>query len=248
MSYNNEISRPELTTLEAEVPHRIVVTVDGPAGVGKTTTAGSLAARLGFLLLDSGALYRVVALHLMRNAILPGLTPVPDSTLKSMDLRMELEVGSMRIYLGSEDVTGVIREERIGEAASVFSGRTEVRRVLLDLQRSASSKWNLVAEGRDMGTVVFPHAQVKFFLTADLEERSRRRYFELLDRGEHPELAIVKEEMLSRDNRDECRSEAPLLKASDAVCIDTTHLGPEQVLRCMMNNIEEKLQVKFSNP
>lgn len=218
----------------------LVITIDGPAGVGKTTSARLLSEGLGFCLLDSGAIYRVMALHLMRNGLLPNSEPVPEPILKSLDLRIEFHVGSMKVHLGGEDVTDIIREQRIGTVASQFSAQIEVRRALLDLQRSASSKWNLVAEGRDMGTVVFPDAKVKFFLTADLEERSRRRYLELVNKGEQTQLSLVKREIHSRDQRDESRQESPLVRPDDAIPIDTTLMDPEEVLECMMSHVAIK--------
>jgi len=218
----------------------LVITIDGPAGVGKTTSARLLSEGLGFCLLDSGAIYRVMALHLMRNGLLPNSEPVPEPILKSLDLRIEFLVGSMKVHLGGEDVTDIIREQRIGTVASQFSAQIEVRRALLDLQRSASSKWNLVAEGRDMGTVVFPDAKVKFFLTADLEERSRRRYLELVNKGEQTQLSLVKREIHSRDQRDESRQESPLVRPDDAIPIDTTLMDPEEVLECMMSHVAIK--------
>ncbi len=150
----------------------ITVTIDGPAAAGKSTVARLLAQRLGFALLDSGALYRALALHLIRCGILPDARSIPKEALDSLDLRIEPRVGYMKIFLGSQDVTGIIREESVGEAASRFSARPEIRKVLLKIQREAGLQWNLVAEGRDMGTVVFPDARIKFFLTAD----SRRAF------------------------------------------------------------------------
>ncbi|HTY24411.1 MAG TPA: (d)CMP kinase [Desulfomonilaceae bacterium] len=207
-----------------------VITIDGPAAAGKSTAARLLAQRLGFVLLDSGALYRGLALHLIRCGISPNTRSVPEMALESLELRIEPGVGFMRVFLGSEDVTEIIREESVGEAASRFSTKPEVRKALLKLQRWAGSQWNLVAEGRDMGTVVFPGARVKFFLTADPEERSKRRYRELVTRGETSELERVDAEMRRRDERDTSRQSSPLIKAEDAIILDTTRLSPEQVV------------------
>jgi cytidylate kinase len=219
----------------------ITITIDGPAAAGKSTVARLLAQRLGFVLLDSGALYRVMALHLTRCGVSPDDESIPEKAIDSLDLRIQPDVGSMRIFLGSEDVTEIIRQENIGEAASRFSTRPEIRKVLLATQRRSGSQWNLVAEGRDMGTVVFPEARVKFFLTADPEERSKRRYLETIERGNDAGLEKIDAEMRRRDHRDQSREVSPLIKAPDAVIVDTTGLSPEEVVERMSAIIEEIL-------
>jgi CMP/dCMP kinase len=221
--------------------HGLVIAIDGPAGAGKSTVARILAQRLGFRLLDTGAIYRVMALHLLRHGIELDAEHVPDSVIKSLDLRMEPDAGAMRLFLGTEDVTHVIRDEHIGAAASVFSTKPRIRQALLGLQRSAGDRWNLVAEGRDMGTVVFPDAAVKFFVTADLTVRSERRYQELRARGDDVGAGEVLAEMRARDHRDESREASPLVKAIDAILIDTTSLAREEVVDKMISYIDEAL-------
>jgi CMP/dCMP kinase len=219
-----------------------VITIDGPAAAGKSTVARLLAKRLGFLLLDSGALYRGLALHLIRRNVSPDNGPVPAEALASLDLTIQPEVASMRVLLDSGDVTEEIRREAIGVAASLFSARPEIRQALLALQRSAGSRWNLVAEGRDMGTVVFPEARAKFFLRADLQERSRRRYVELTQRGEHPEFQHILSEMRDRDLRDETRAIAPLVEAADAIPLDATILSPDAIVDLMLTEIDRRMK------
>ncbi len=147
----------------------------------------------------------------------------------------------MRLFLDGEEVTHLIRDEQIGVAASKFSARPEIRKALLEPQRSTATKCSLVAEGRDMGTVVFPHAAIKFFVTADLEERSRRRYLELLNRGEEVDFQQILDDIRARDLRDQTRREAPLTQAEDAIFINTTDLSPERVLQLMISWIEERV-------
>jgi cytidylate kinase len=219
----------------------MVIAIDGPAAAGKSTAARMLADRLGFVLLDTGALYRVMALHLLRNGVSVDGATIPGDLVESLDVRIEWRNGLMTLFLGDEDVTGVIRSEHIGEAASKFSGLTVVRRALLGLQRSLGERQNVVAEGRDMGTVVFPSAAAKFFVSAHIDERARRRHTELLERGEQVELSVVKREMLERDSRDETRHEAPLVPADDAVHIDTTGLGPEGVIDVLLSYVEDMI-------
>ncbi len=220
---------------------KIVIAIDGPAGAGKSTLAGSIARELGFFLLDTGALYRAMALFLTRKNIKPGLNNVPPEILHDFDVKICPTAEVMRLKMGDQDITSIIRDEKIGVAASKFSAKPEIRQKLFKYQRLAAIKWNIVAEGRDMGTVVFPEARIKFFLTAGLEERSKRRYLELSQKGMNASFENVLNEMRARDERDAARETAPLIKASDAVEIDNTNIGPNELLDMMLEIIRERL-------
>jgi cytidylate kinase len=215
-----------------------VITIDGPAGAGKTTIARNLAQRLDFCMLDSGALYRALALALLRAGVKPENQSVPAELLESIEISVEPDIGGMRLMLQSEDVSLRIRSEEVGNAASKFSAKPEVRKALLDIQRAVARKCDIVAEGRDMGAVVFPFAQAKFFITADPEERAKRRYSELMRKGEKPFYEQVLSDMAARDQRDETRALAPMIPADDATIIDTTTLTPQDVTERILERIE----------
>ena len=228
-------------------PGKIVVTIDGPAGAGKSTLSKRLAKDLGYFVLDSGAIYRTLALALLRQGVSIDSKSVPDVMLGAITIRVEPLASSMRIFLDGIELLDEIREEYVGVAASRFAALPEVRRSLLGIQRGVAASWNIVAEGRDMGMVVFPNAFMKFFITADIEERAKRRFAELLAKGEKPYYSVVLNDMRARDIRDESRVTAPLVPAPDSVLIDTTHLTPEEVLKRMMQIVEDKYESRLKN-
>lgn len=207
-----------------------VVTIDGPAGAGKSTTARLLAARLGYAFLDTGAIYRAVALAARRRDIawVDGVGMGRLAAGLAIGFLPEGDVN--RVLLDGVDVTTDIRAPEISEGASQVSAHPQVRDALLDLQRSIGAQGRVVAEGRDTGTVVFPGAEAKFFLTATPEERARRRTVELQAAGRVAVFATVLAEIQQRDERDSTRAAAPLRKADDAVEIDSGGLNPTQVV------------------
>jgi cytidylate kinase len=207
-----------------------VVAIDGPAGSGKSTVARGLADRLGYTFLDTGALYRTVALTAQQRGIEWKDGPRLGALAGSLTIVFEKDGEQLRVVADGQDVTDAIRTSEISEGASRVSALPEVRAGLLDLQRRVATTANVVAEGRDVGTVVFPLAQAKFFLVANPETRALRRTLELQAKGQPAVLAEVLSDMRLRDERDSGRAVAPLRRAKDAVEIDTSALTPDQVM------------------
>lgn len=211
----------------------MIVTIDGPAGSGKSSAAKALAARLGFEFLDTGAMYRAVAFAALRDRVQPEDSPAFREWLKQ--LQIEATPGVLR--LAGEDVIPFIRTPEITALASRLAAIAPVRTLLVDLQRKAAEGRNLVCEGRDQGTVVFPNAERKFFLVADPVERARRRHRELLSRGQNLTLEEVLAAQDERDRRDSERAVSPTKPAADAVILDSTILSPEEVVARMESEV-----------
>lgn len=219
----------------------MIVAMDGPAGAGKSTIAKLLAERLGFRLIDTGAMYRCVALEAARRG-LAAADPAQAATLgeiaRTLPIDFRFVSGVNRILLAGEDVTEAIRTSEVSRAASEVSAVPEVRAALVDRQRILGRASDCVMEGRDIGTVVFPDADLKLFLTASLEARSRRR---LVQSGVHESAAeTVRQEIADRDARDTGRAVAPLRKADDAIEVDTTDLDLDAVLERVFDLVRER--------
>ena len=217
-----------------------VITIDGPAGSGKSTVSRQLAARIGYAYLDTGAMYRAVALAAKREGISVDNRNELAQLCGNLNLRFMSEQDPPRLFMENEDISEEIRNPEIDMLSSNISAVKEVREAMCDLQRKMSCNINtgLVAEGRDMGTVVFPNARFKFLLTASLEERASRRHLELLARGKTMEKNTVMNRMEKRDHQDENRILAPLKPARDAVILDSTGMGVEDVVQSMMKHME----------
>jgi CMP/dCMP kinase len=208
-----------------------IVTIDGPSGSGKGTISRAVAVRAGWHLLDSGALYRLVALAGVKKAVDPNDTDGHARIAGSMDVRFDVgSDGGELVFLAGEEVTRQIRSEQAGQGASRVAAWPAVRSALLDRQRAFSQAPGLVADGRDMGTVVFPEADLKIFLTATPDERALRRYKQLKDKGSDVSLPALSREITERDQRDSTRAVSPLKPAPDAEVIDSTSLTIEQVI------------------
>lgn len=216
-----------------------VITLDGPSGVGKGTVCLWLAKTLGWHILDSGSLYRLLALSAGDRPDLDDVHQLVELA-ENMDIEYVPAEEGLRIYLHAEDVSEAIRSEAVGVRASKIAALPEVRQALLDKQRAFARAPGLVADGRDMGTTVFPNAELKIFLTAGAEERAKRRYKQLKDKEIDANLSQLTVELQERDERDSTRSASPLLAADDAIVIDTTNLDIEQVCGSVMQLVEQR--------
>ncbi len=224
--------------------HKIpVITIDGASGTGKGVVTQRIAQQLGWKLLDSGALYRVLALAAQKHTVsLDNALKLTELALKLDVVFVSAEIGQFpRVQLEGQDVTQLIRDEATGNAASKVGALPDVRTALLARQRAFREVPGLVTDGRDMGTVVFPDAILKIFLTASPEERALRRYNQLKDMGIHANLSDLVVGLRERDKRDQERAVAPLKPAKDAFCIDTDHLTVEQVVECIMTEVKKVL-------
>jgi len=215
-----------------------IITIDGPAGSGKSTVSRLLAVRLKLLYLDTGAMYRAVALQAKRERVDLKDREKISRICRDLDLHFETLDGATRLFLGTEDISAAIRSPEMDMLSSAISALKEVREAMTLLQRKMAGHGRVVAEGRDMGTVVFPDADYKFFVNADPGVRAGRRYRERLGRGEPVSLGEVEKELRKRDEQDMTRALAPLVPAKDAVLLDTTTLTVEEVVEKMVGIIE----------
>jgi CMP/dCMP kinase len=219
----------------------VIVAIDGPSGAGKSSITKLLAKRLGYLHIDTGAMFRAVALMAQR----AGISCEDDAGLaelcRGLNISFLREDGSCRVLVNGEDVSSAIRSEEVGLLTSCISARKPVRDALLTMQRTMGQAGGVILEGRDIGTVVFPDAEVKFFLFASAEERGKRRYLELAARGEKVTLEETIAKVVCRDRQDEGREHAPLRQAADAIPVDSTALSIDEVLDFMERTVQDRL-------
>jgi cytidylate kinase len=228
------------------MPQPVVVAIDGPAGAGKSTIARRVAARLGFVYIDSGAMYRAVALWALREQV----DPEEAARLEAMARAAHIAFapGGSSVFLNGADVTAAIRTPEVSQAASRVSALPGVRRALVEQQRRMGATQSVVMEGRDIGSVVFPDADVKIFLDADPAERARRRARELEQRGEVASPEQVAREIAERDRRDSTRATAPLIQAPGAVSVDTTALSIDEVEQVILKLINARTLQRKDSP
>lgn len=226
-----------------EIP---IITIDGPVGAGKGTIAQALAKKLGWHLMDSGAIYRILALSVLQNQTDPNdeITVTALAANLNIEFRPSLQNNTpCQVFLENQDVTNQIRTEDVGKIASVIAALPKVRQALLQLQRAFRKPPGLIADGRDMGTVVFPAASFKIFLTASALVRAKRRYQQLLNKGINVKLPALVQEITERDARDEQRAASPLKPADDAIIIDTTDLTIKEVIKKILGLIKQPISL-----
>lgn len=217
------------------------IAIDGPAGAGKSSIAKAAANKLGFIYVDTGALYRTVALHLLNKGIDPSDTQAVENALKDIEVTMAHKPDGQHVYLCGEDVTGLIRTPEVSMMASASSAIPAVRQFLFTLQTGMAEKYNVIMDGRDIGTVVLPHAQVKIFLTASPEVRAKRRLLELEEKGRTVDYNSILEDIIKRDYQDSHRAAAPLKPAEDSIVLDTSHLSFDEVIEQFAGIVSAKL-------
>ena len=220
-----------------------IIAIDGPAGSGKSTLARLLAEKLCFTYIDTGAMYRAVALKAIKNNIKLTDEKMVSKIADNIKIEFSADDNNQRVYADGDDVTLKIRNEEVGKGASVVSAYSGVRNAMLIKQREMGKSGGVVMEGRDIGTVIFPNANIKFFLAASAEERGRRRHLELEEKGENVERDRIVEDIRKRDNKDASREIAPLRRADDSIVIDTTGISIDEVVENMLQEIDKHWQI-----
>ena len=217
------------------------IAIDGPAGAGKSSIAKALSKRLGYIYIDTGAMYRAVALFFVENNVSDGTDSRIESLLEKLEISIKYEDGAQKVILNGEDVTGKLRLEEIGKLASKFSAIGSVREKLVALQRKLAQKENVVMDGRDIGTVVLPNADLKIYLSASSKVRAKRRYLELLEKG-YTDLDIneIEDEIIKRDEADMNREISPLRQADDAYYLDSSDMTLEEVVSKILSMVKEE--------
>ena len=218
----------------------INVAIDGPAGAGKSTIAKLIAKKMGYIYVDTGAMYRAMALYFISNGIKAEDTQKVSEKCKDADISIAYRDGEQVVLLDDENVNGLIRTEEVGNMASATSANKNVRQKLVELQKKLAANSDVVMDGRDIGTVVLPNADVKIYLTASSSVRAKRRYDELIAKGEKADLATIEADIIERDNRDMTREISPLRQADDAVLVDSSYMAIDEVVQTVVDLIVKK--------
>jgi cytidylate kinase len=220
------------------------VAIDGPAGAGKSTIAKLISREMGYIYVDTGAMYRAMAVYFSKNKVNPEDESAINEAVKNVNIKIEYQNGEQQVILNGENVTGLLRTEETGNMASKTSKYKEVRSKLVELQRELAKTTDVVMDGRDIGTTVLPDAFVKIYLTASSDARAKRRYDELVAKGEQCDLSAIKEDIEKRDYQDMHREISPLKQAEDAVLLDTSDMNIEQVVAAMRDIIDNAVKNK----
>lgn len=216
------------------------IAIDGPAGAGKSTIARMTAEKLGYIYVDTGAMYRAMALFLIRNNIAADDNEAVSRECRNADISIEYRDGEQVVLLGGQNVNPYLRTGEVSNMASVSSTNADVRVKLVELQRKLAEKANVVMDGRDIGTVVLPHAQCKIYLTASVAVRAKRRFDEIIEKGGEADIETISREIEERDYRDMNRANSPLKQADDAVYLDTSDLTIDEVTEKIMDIVKQK--------
>lgn len=218
------------------------IAIDGPAGAGKSTIAKRLAKELGYVYVDTGAMYRAMAYYFLKNQVDTNNEEAIAKACPNVNVTIAYQDGEQQVLLNGENVNGVIRKEEVGKTASTTSVYPVVRTKLMDLQRELAMKENVIMDGRDIGTVVLPNADVKIFLTASSKVRAKRRYDELTEKGVECDFDEIEKDIIDRDYRDMHRETAPLKQAEDAILLDSSELDIDGVVNRMKEIIKEAIE------
>ena len=217
------------------------IAIDGPAGAGKSTIAKLVAKELGFIYVDTGAMYRAMALYLIRQGIDRNDTEQIEKACEDADISISYENGRQVILLFGENVNGYLRTEEVGNMASMSSANPKVRSKLVALQQKLAAQKDVVMDGRDIGTVVLPDSKCKIYLTASSAVRAKRRYDELVEKGENADLSKIEADIIERDHRDMTREHSPLRQADDAVLIDSSDMSVDDVKEAILSEAKKRL-------
>ncbi len=216
------------------------IAIDGPAGAGKSTIAKLVAGKLSFMYVDTGSMYRAMALYCLRNGVSKDDELAVSQACDRMDITVEYEDGVQLVMLNGEVVNDFIRTEEVSNMTSAIAVYEKVREKLLNLQRELAKKYNVIMDGRDIGTNVLPDADVKIYLTASVDTRANRRYLEHINKGEKCDIDDIKKDIIDRDNRDMNRKIAPLKQAADAVLVDSSDMTIDEVVDAIVAIVDEK--------
>ncbi len=216
------------------------IAIDGPAGAGKSTIARAAASKLNFVYVDTGAMYRAMALHFLRKGISPQDEAAISEAVKTADVTLAYENGVQQVILNGENVSGLIRSEEVGAMASATSVHLSVREKLVELQKGLAARENVIMDGRDIGTCVLPDADLKIYLTASSRVRAERRYLELKGKGQDCSLEEIEKDIIKRDHQDMNREHSPLKQAEDAVLLDSSEMSAREVIERILMLFEER--------